>query len=95
MPRARRGEDLAAATAKVGPKGQIVIPKEVRDLFGIESGDTVLVMADRARGIAVVPVRGDEDLFGRLFGAAMPDGVPAAVPGAGDDDAASGGKGPR
>lgn len=40
--------------AKVGEKGQIVIPKEVRDMFGIEPGDTLLVLADTGRGIAIV-----------------------------------------
>ena len=29
------------ASVKVGPKGQIVIPKEARELFGIQSGDTL------------------------------------------------------
>ena len=34
------------ATVKVGPKGQIVIPKEVREMFGIESGDSLVLLAD-------------------------------------------------
>ncbi len=38
---------------KVGPKGQIVIPKEVRDMFGIEYGDNLLLLADEKRGIAI------------------------------------------
>lgn len=38
---------------KVGEKGQIVIPKEMRDLMGIESGDTLLILADEGRGIAI------------------------------------------
>ncbi len=38
---------------KVGPKGQIVIPKEIRDMFGIEPGDSLMMMADHQRGIAV------------------------------------------
>lgn len=42
------------ATAKVGQKGQIVIPKGVRDLFDINTGDTLLVMADINQGIAIV-----------------------------------------
>lgn len=40
-------------SAKVGPKGQIVIPKEVRDMFGIQPGDTLIILADSEKGIAV------------------------------------------
>lgn len=39
---------------KVGAKGQIVIPKGARDLFGIQPGDTLLLMADKERGIGLV-----------------------------------------
>ncbi len=65
------GGRLTALTAKVGPKGQIVIPKDVRDMFGIVSGDTVLVLADSEQGIALKPVKGNEDMFRRLFGDAL------------------------
>ena len=41
------------ATVKVGPKGQIVIPKEVREMFGVEPGDTMVLLADVKRGIAL------------------------------------------
>lgn len=42
------------STVKVGEKGQFVIPKEMREMFGIEAGDTLLLLADRERGIAIV-----------------------------------------
>jgi len=37
----------------VGEKGQIVIPKEARDLFGIQPGDTLLVLGDDAAGLVI------------------------------------------
>lgn len=43
-----------AWTAKVGEKGQIVIPKEARDVFNIKPGDTVLLLGDDKKGIAIV-----------------------------------------
>ena len=42
-----------AGTVRVGEKGQIVIPKGARDLLDIKPGDTLLVLADEKRGIAV------------------------------------------
>ena len=42
------------ATVKVGEKGQIVIPKEARAVFGIRPGDTLLVLGDIERGLALV-----------------------------------------
>lgn len=40
-------------TAKVGEKGQIVIPKEARRVFGIEPGDTLLILGDEDGGIII------------------------------------------
>lgn len=40
-------------TAKVGDRGQIVIPKEARDLFGIHPGDTLLILGDPETGLIV------------------------------------------
>ena len=42
-------------TVKIGPKGQIVIPKEVRDMFSLDAGGTLLLMADKNQGIALQP----------------------------------------
>ena len=39
--------------AKIGAKGQIVIPKSMRDMFGLRPGDTLLLLADGSRGIAM------------------------------------------
>lgn len=44
-----------AGTVKVGEKGQIVIPKELREMFGIEPGDTLMILGDEKRGIALPP----------------------------------------
>lgn len=43
-----------AWTAKVGEKGQIVIPQEARKLFDINPGDTLLLLGDEKKGIAIV-----------------------------------------
>ncbi len=40
--------------ARVGEKGQIVIPKQARDMFGIEPGDTVVVLCDKKKGMAIL-----------------------------------------
>lgn len=40
-------------TVKVGERGQIVIPKEARELFNIKPGDTLLVLGDEEQGIAI------------------------------------------
>lgn len=44
-----------AWTATVGEKGQIVIPKQAREIFGIAPGDTLILLGDEKRGIAIPP----------------------------------------
>lgn len=56
-----------AASVKVGPKGQIVIPKGARDLFGINPGDTVLILADVEQGIAILPGGALDQLLAAAF----------------------------
>ena len=46
-------DDRHLSMVKVGPKGQIVIPVEVREMLGIKPGDSLLLLADLERGIAL------------------------------------------
>lgn len=45
----------AAWTVTVGEKGQIVIPKQARDMFDIKPGDTLLILGDEKKGMAIPP----------------------------------------
>jgi AbrB family looped-hinge helix DNA binding protein len=55
-------------TAKVGERGQIVIPKEARTLFGIEPGDTLLILGDEKNGILVSKPDVIENIAEELIG---------------------------
>ena len=59
-----------AWTATVGEKGQIVIPKQAREIFGIKPGDTLLLLGDEQRGIAIPP----KGAFSQLFNVAFHEG---------------------
>ena len=58
-----------AWSVTVGTKGQIVIPKEAREVFGIEPGDTLLLLGDEKRGIAIPPKALFSELNAHIFGA--------------------------
>lgn len=47
--------------AKVGEKGQIVIPKEAREMFDIRPGDSVIILCDKKKGMAIVKSEVIED----------------------------------
>lgn len=55
--------DKFISTVRVGDKGQIVIPKEVREMFEIEPGDNLMLLADQERGIAIVAFDGMMDFM--------------------------------
>lgn len=40
-------------TTKMTSKGQIVIPKQAREVFGLKEGDTLILLGDVERGIAI------------------------------------------
>ena len=44
-----------AWTVTVGEKGQIVIPKQAREVFGIRPGDNLVLLGDEKRGLAIPP----------------------------------------
>ena len=54
-------------TAKVGDRGQIVIPKEARELFGIRPGDTLLILGEEHTGIIVSRPEVLSDLASRIL----------------------------
>lgn len=53
-------KDRFIVSTKVGSKGQIVIPAEARKMFNIKTGDTVMVLGDKKRGLAIMK---DEEFY--------------------------------
>jgi AbrB family looped-hinge helix DNA binding protein len=47
-------KDRFIVSVKVGEKGQIIVPKEAREMFNIQPGDTLMVLGDKERGIALM-----------------------------------------
>lgn len=57
-----------AWTVTVGEKGQIVIPKQAREVFQIEPGDTLILLGDEKRGLAIPPKERFASLMFGIFG---------------------------
>lgn len=53
LPPAPKGKHIFG-TVRMDERGQIVIPKEAREVFNINSGDALVVLGDESAGIAVV-----------------------------------------
>ena len=60
-------KDKYVGISKVGEKGQIVIPKEARDMFDIKPGDFIIVLCDKTKGIALLKADEIEDLADKVF----------------------------
>ena len=61
-----------AWTVRVGEKGQIVIPKEARDIFDINPGDTLIILGDEKQGIAIPPKNAFTKLVTTIFDGTTP-----------------------
>ena len=62
-------ENRFIVSVKVGPKGQITVPVEARKMFDIKEGDTLMVMGDVKRGIALLKT----DMFYRMMEEVIPN----------------------
>ena len=62
-----KGKQRVFGTAKVGDRGQIVIPKEAREFFGIEPGDTLLILGKAETGLIVSKPEVLNDLAQKIF----------------------------
>ena len=60
-------KDKFVGISKVGEKGQIVIPKQARDMFDIKPGDSIIVLCDKTKRIALVKSDVIEDLSDKIF----------------------------
>jgi AbrB family looped-hinge helix DNA binding protein len=60
-------KDKFVGISKVGEKGQIVIPKEAREMFSINPGDSVVVLCDKKRGMAIVKSKVLEDKIEKII----------------------------
>ena len=63
----KRKQQRVFGTAKVGDRGQIVIPKEAREFFGIEPGDTLLILGKSETGLIVTNPETLNDLATQIF----------------------------
>ena len=61
-------KDKFIGVAKVGEKGQIVIPKEAREMFNINPGDSIVVLCDKEKGIALLKSDFMEESINEIIG---------------------------
>ena len=64
---AKQNAQRVFGTAKVGDRGQIVIPKEAREFFGIDPGDTLLILGKPETGLIVTKPETLNNLANQIF----------------------------
>lgn len=52
---------------KVGDRGQIVIPKDAREIYSIKAGDSLLVLGDK-KGMAILKTEVFQDKINEVLG---------------------------
>lgn len=56
LPDKRTDKKHMFGITRVNDKGQITLPKKCREIFGIKTGDAILILGDEDKGIALVRV---------------------------------------
>lgn len=69
-----KGDRYYMSSVKIGPKGQIVIPKEAREMFGLQPGDTLVLLADKKKGLALQTAEKLNPMLRKVFAALPEDG---------------------
>ena len=67
MEKIKTDKNKYVGICKVGEKGQIVIPKEIRNMFDINSGDSIIVLCDKEKGIALLKADVIESLTDKVL----------------------------
>ena len=63
----KKKQQQVFGTAKVGDRGQIVIPQEAREFFGIDPGDTLLILGKNETGLIVTKPETLNNLASQIF----------------------------
>ena len=63
-----QGKNRVFGTARVGDRGQIVIPQEARRYFGISPGDTLLILGNEKSGLVVTKPEVLHELADEILG---------------------------
>ena len=69
---------------RISDKGQIVIPKEARDVFALKPGDQLILLGDIKKGMALVKVN-ECDLVDKIGGGLFADRDETETPDGGEN----------